>query len=131
MKRSVPLVFLLLLLAQLMYADDGPVKNYMIPVRLKEGHDKVRIEFNAPEKHRIYTYRNLKGSTVTFYTSSIGFIPKDIVVQQFDSGLDMLDSVEMKDNISGLCFTICRRRKIIGCLSHDSICYTAETNTTF
>lgn len=97
MKRSVPLVFLLLLLTQLMCADDGPVKNYMIPVRLKEGHDKVRIEFNAPEKRRIYTYRNLKGSTVTFYTSSIGFIPKDIVVQQFDSGLDMLDSVEMKE----------------------------------
>ena len=96
MRRFVPIFFLLLLLTQLVYAEEGQVKNYMIPVQLKEGHGKVRIEFTALEKRRIYTYRNLKDNTVTFYTSSIGFIPKDITVQQFDSGLDMLDSVEMK-----------------------------------
>ena len=96
MRRFVPIFFLLLLLTQLVYAEEGQVKNYMIPVQLKEGHGKVRIEFTAVEKRRIYTYRNLKDNTVTFYTSSIGFIPKDITVQQFDSGLDMLDSVEMK-----------------------------------
>ena len=97
MKRFAPLAFLLLLLTQLMSAEEVQVKNYMIPVQLKEGHGKVRIEFTAPEKHRIYTYRNLKDNTVTFYTSSIGFIPKDITVQQFDSGLDMMGAVEMKE----------------------------------
>ena len=97
MKRFAPLAFLLLLLTRLMSAEEVQVKNYMIPVQLKEGHGKVRIEFTAPEKHRIYTYRNLKDNTVTFYTSSIGFIPKDITVQQFDSGLDMMGAVEMKE----------------------------------
>ena len=97
MRRFVPIFFLLLLLTSLICADEGQVKNYMIPVQLKEGHGKVRIEFTAPEKHRIYTYRNLQQNTVTFYTSSIGFIPKDIIVMQFDSGLDMIDSVEMKE----------------------------------
>ncbi len=97
MKRFIPLAFLFLLLTQLICADEGQIKNYMIPVKLKEGHGKVRIEFTAPEKHRIYTYRNLQQNTVTFYTSSIGFIPKDIIVMQFDSGLDMIDSVEMKE----------------------------------
>ena len=97
MKRFIPFAFLLLLLTQLIYADDAQNKNYMIPIRLKEGHDKVRIDFTAPGKHRIYTYRDLKNNTVTFYTSSIGFIPADISVQQFDTGLDMIDSVEMKE----------------------------------
>ncbi|MBR4158500.1 MAG: hypothetical protein IKT97_00380, partial [Spirochaetia bacterium] len=62
-----------------------------------EGHGKVRIDFTAPDKHRIYTYRNLQNDTVTFYTSSIGFVPADITVQQFDSGLDMMGAVEMKE----------------------------------
>ena len=97
MKRFIPFAFLLLLLTQLIYADDAQNKNYMIPIRLKEGHDKVRIDFTAPGKHRIYTYRDLKNNTVTFYTSSIGFIHADISVQQFDTGLDMIDSVEMKE----------------------------------
>lgn len=97
MKRFAPFVFLLLLLTQLLCADGDQVKNYMIPVQLKEGHGKVRIEFNSLDKRRIYTYRNLSYDTVTFYTSSIGFIPKDITVQQFDTGLDMMGSVEMKE----------------------------------
>ena len=97
MRRFIPLAFILLLLTQLICADEEQSKNYMIPVQLKEGHGKVRIEFTAPEKQRFYTYRNLQRDTVTFYTSSIGFIPKDITVMQFDSGLDMLDSVEMKE----------------------------------
>ena len=69
----------------------------MIPVQLQEGHDKVRIEFTAPGKDRIYTYRNLKANTVTFYTASIGFVPANITVEQFDTGLDMMGSVEMKE----------------------------------
>ena len=97
MKRFAPLAFLLLLLTQLMSAEEVQVKNYMIPVQLKEGHGKVRIDFTAPDKHRIYTYRNLQNDTVTFYTSSIGFVPADITVQQFDSGLDMMGAVEMKE----------------------------------
>ncbi|MBO7094066.1 MAG: hypothetical protein J6W33_04085, partial [Spirochaetia bacterium] len=97
MKRFVPFAFLLLLLTQLICADDGQVKNYMISVKLKEGHDKVRIDFTAPDKHRIYTYRDLKNDTVTFYTSSIGFVPADITVQQFDTGLDMVENLEMKE----------------------------------
>ena len=99
MKRFVPFAFLLLLLAQLMCADESRPKNYMISVKLKEGHDKVRIDFTAPEKHRIYTYRDLKSGTVTFYTSSIGFVPADITVQQFDTGLDMVETLEMKEII--------------------------------
>lgn len=100
MKRFVPLAFLLFLLTQLMWADGSQVKNYMISVRLKEGHDKVRIDFTAPDKHRIYTYRDLKNDTVTFYTSSIGFVPADITVQQFDTGLDMVENLEMKEIVS-------------------------------
>ena len=99
MKRFVPFAFLLLLLAQLMCADESRPKNYMISVKLKDGHDKVRIDFTAPEKHRIYTYRDLKSGTVTFYTSSIGFVPADITVQQFDTGLDMVETLEMKEII--------------------------------
>ena len=97
MKRFIPLAFLLLLLTRLICADESQVKNYMIPIQLKEGHDKVRIEFFAPDKHRIYTYRDLKSNTVTFYTSSIGFIPADITVQQFDTGLDMIESIDRKE----------------------------------
>ena len=97
MKRFVPFAFLLLLLAHLMCADESRPKNYMISVRLKDGHDKVRIDFTAPEKHRIYTYRDLKSGTVTFYTSSIGFVPADITVQQFDTGLDMIETLDMKE----------------------------------
>ena len=97
MKRFVPSLFLLLFLAQILCASDSQVKNYMIPVQFKEGHDKVRIEFTAPEKHRIYTYRNLRDNKVTFYTASIGFIPANITVEQFDTGLDMVDSLEMKE----------------------------------
>ena len=94
MKRFIPLAFLLLLLTSLIYADESQAKNYMISVRLKEGHDKVRIDFTAPDKHRIYTYRDLKNDIVTFYTSSIGFIPADITVQQFDTGMDMIESID-------------------------------------
>ena len=97
MKRFIPLAFLLLLLTQLVLAEDAQTKNYMISIRLKEGHDKVRIDVTAPDKHRIYTYRDLKSNTVTFYTSSIGFIPADITVQQFDTGLDMIESIERKE----------------------------------
>ena len=97
MKRFVPSVFLLLLLTQLMWSEESQAKNYMISVHLKEGHDKVRIDFTAPDRHRIYTYRDLKNDTVTFYTSSIGFIPADITVQQFDTGLDMVETLEMKE----------------------------------
>ena len=97
MKRFIPLAFIILLLTQLLSADVDPAKNYMIQVRLKEGHGKVRIDFTAPDKHRIYTYRNLQNDTVTFYTSSIGFVPADITVQQFETGLDMVDSLEMKE----------------------------------
>lgn len=97
MKRFIPLAFLLLLLTSLIYADESQAKNYMISVRLKEGHDKVRIDFTAPDKHRIYTYRDLKNDTVTFYTSSIGFIPADITVQQFDTGMDMIESIDRKE----------------------------------
>ena len=97
MRRFIPAAFLILLLTQLMCADESQTKNYMISVRLKEGHGKVRIDFTAPDKHRIYTYRDLKNETVTFYTSSIGFIPADITVQQFDTGLDMVDTLEMKE----------------------------------
>ena len=97
MKRFIPLAFLILLLTQLLSADVDPAKNYMIQVRLKEGHGKVRIDFTAPDKRRIYTYRNLQNDTVTFYTSSIGFVPADITVQQFETGLDMVDSLEMKE----------------------------------
>ena len=97
MKRFAPSLFLLLFLAQILCASDSQVKNYMIPVQLKEGHNKVRIEFTAPEKHRIYTYRNLRDNRVTFYTASIGFIPANITVEQFDTGLDMVDSLEMKE----------------------------------
>jgi len=86
MKRFAPSLFLLLFLAQILCASEGQAKNYMIPVQLKEGHGKVRIEFTAPGKDRIYTYRNLKDNTVTFYTSSIGFIPANITVEQFDTG---------------------------------------------
>ncbi|MBR4683609.1 MAG: hypothetical protein IKO95_02170 [Spirochaetia bacterium] len=97
MKRFIPLAFLLLLLTSLIYADESQAKNYMISVRLKEGHDKVRIDFTAPDKHRIYTYRDLKNDIVTFYTSSIGFIPSDITVQQFDTGMDMIESIDRKE----------------------------------
>ena len=97
MKRFAPSLFLLLFLAQILCASEGQVRNYMIPVQLQEGHDKVRIEFTAPGKDRIYTYRNLKDNTVTFYTSSIGFVPANITVEQFDTGLDMMGSVEMKE----------------------------------
>ena len=97
MKRFIPLAFLLLLLTSLICADESQVKNYMIPIQLKEGHDKVRIEFFAPDKHRIYTYRDLRSSTVTFYTSSVGFVPADITVQQFDTGLDMIESIDRKE----------------------------------
>ena len=97
MKRFIPLAFLLLLLISMICAEESPVKNYMIPIQLKEGHDKVRIEFFAPDRHRIYTYRDLKSNTVTFYTSSIGFIPADITVQQFDTGLDMIESIDRKE----------------------------------
>ncbi len=97
MKRFIPLAFLLLLLTQLVLAEEAQTKNYMISIRLKEGHDKVRIDVTAPDKHRIYTYRDLKSNTVTFYTSSIGFIPADITVQQFDTGLDMIESIERKE----------------------------------
>ena len=97
MKRFIPLAFLLLILTQLMFAEEAQTKNYMISIRLKEGHDKVRIDVTAPDKHRIYTYRDLKSNTVTFYTSSIGFIPADITVQQFDTGLDMIESIERKE----------------------------------
>lgn len=100
MKRFVSLFFLLLSLSALICAAQEKPKNYMIPVRLQEGHGKVRIEFTTPGAQRIYTYRNLKDNTVTFYTSAVGFIPSDIVVQQFDSGLDMMDSVEMKEIVS-------------------------------
>ncbi len=96
MKRFL-LSFFLLLLTQFLCADENQTKNYMISVKMKEGHGKVRIEFTAPEKHRIYTYRNLTGDTVTFYTSSIGFVPADITVQQFETGLDMVDSLDMKE----------------------------------
>ena len=99
MKRFAPSLFLLLFLAQILCASEGQVKNYMIPVQLKEGHDKVRIEFTAPGKDRIYTYRNLRDNNVTFYTASIGFIPANITVQQFDTDLDMMGSVEMKEII--------------------------------
>ena len=97
MRRFTLSFLFLLLLTQMLCADDGQTKNYMISVQLKEGHGKVRIEFTAPDRHRIYTYRNLKDNTVTFYTSSIGFIPADITVQQFDTGLDMVDTLEMKE----------------------------------
>ncbi len=97
MKRFAPSLFLLLFLAQILCASEGQVRNYMIPVQLQEGHDKVRIEFTAPGKDRIYTYRNLKDNTVTFYTASIGFVPANITVEQFDTGLDMMGSVEMKE----------------------------------
>ena len=97
MKRFFPLAFLLLLLTQLVFAEETQTKNYMISIRLKEGHDKVRIDVTAPDRHRIYTYRDLKSNTVTFYTSSIGFIPADITVQQFDTGLDMIESIERKE----------------------------------
>ena len=97
MKRFIPLAFLLLLLSQLVSAEEAQTKNYMISIRLKEGHDKVRIDVTAPDKRRIYTYRDLKSNTVTFYTSSIGFIPADITVQQFDTGLDMIESIERKE----------------------------------
>ncbi len=96
MKRFL-LSFFILLLTQILCADENQAKNYMISVKMKEGHGKVRIEFTAPEKHRIYTYRNLTGDTVTFYTSSIGFVPADITVQQFETGLDMVDSLDMKE----------------------------------
>ena len=97
MKHFAPSLFLLLFLVQILCASEGQAKNYMIPVQLKEGHGKVRIEFTAPGKDRIYTYRNLKDNTVTFYTSSIGFIPANITVEQFDTGLDMMGTVEMKE----------------------------------
>ncbi len=97
MKRFAPSLFLLLFLAQILCASEGQVRNYMIPVQLQEGHDKVRIEFTAPGKDRIYTYRNLKDNTVTFYTASIEFVPANITVEQFDTGLDMMGSVEMKE----------------------------------
>ena len=97
MKHFAPSLFLLLFLAQILCASEGQAKNYMIPVQLKEGHGKVRIEFTAPGKDRIYTYRNLKDNTVTFYTASIGFIPANITVEQFDTGLDMMGTVEMKE----------------------------------
>ena len=97
MKRCIPFVFLLLILTQFLCADESHPKNYMISVKLKEGHDKVRIEFTAPDKHRIYTYRDLRSNTVTFYTSSVGFVPSDITVQQFDTGLDMIETLDMKE----------------------------------
>ncbi len=100
MKRFAPFAFLLLLLTQLMCADESQTRNYMISVRLKEGHGKVRIDFTAPDQHRIYTYRDLKSGTVTFYTSSIGFVPADITVQQFETGLDMVETLEMKEIVS-------------------------------
>lgn len=97
MKRFATSLFLLLLMVQVLCASDAQSKNYMIQVQLKEGHGKVRINFTAPEKRRIYTYRDLRSNTVTFYTSSIGFVPADISVEQFETGLDMVDSLEMKE----------------------------------
>ena len=97
MKRFAVTLFLLLILTQLVCAEENQVKNYMIQIQLKEGHGKVRIDVTAPEKHRIYTYRDLKNNTVTFYTSSIGFVPADITVQQFETGLDMIESIDRKE----------------------------------
>lgn len=97
MKRFAVTLFLLLILTQLVCAEENQVKNYMIQIQLKEGHGKVRIDVTAPEKHRIYTYRDLKNNTVTFYTSSIGFVPADITVQQFETGIDMIESIDRKE----------------------------------